>query len=220
MNQEEFSELIKKIRKDNNLTQKELADSLFVTYQAISKWENGKSMPDMVMMKTICEKYHIDLNSNNKKKNKILICIIIGLITLIIIGIIITLSNKKNNDYEFRTISSTCSAFKISGSAAYSKDNSSIYISSIDYCGGNDEIEYDSISCSLNYKINNNIMVIAEDNGNNKTTLVNYLKNVSFNVGKSCPTLDNAEIYLEINANKNNNITTYKVPLKLTPNCN
>ena len=219
MSQEEFSQLIKKIRKDNNLTQKELADSLYVTYQAVSKWENGKSMPDMVMMKNICQIYNVDLNPKNKKNSKLLLCVIIGLVTLILIGIIFIFS-KKNNDYEFRTISSTCSAFKISGSAAYSKDNSSIYISNIDYCGGSDEIVYDSISCSLNYKINNNIMVIAEDSSNTKTNLVNYLKNVSFNIGKSCPTLDNAEIYLEINAIKNNNTTTYKVPLRLTDNCN
>lgn len=39
MNQEEFGKFIKQIRKNNNLTQKQLADKYNVTYQAVSKWE-------------------------------------------------------------------------------------------------------------------------------------------------------------------------------------
>ena len=42
MDQNEFGKLIKEIRKKNNLTQKDLADKYNVTYQAVSKWENGK----------------------------------------------------------------------------------------------------------------------------------------------------------------------------------
>ena len=41
MNQEKFGEFIKKIRKENHFTQKDLANRLGVTYQAVSKWENG-----------------------------------------------------------------------------------------------------------------------------------------------------------------------------------
>ena len=36
------------LRKKNNLTQKQLADKYNVTYQAVSKWENGKNMPDFL----------------------------------------------------------------------------------------------------------------------------------------------------------------------------
>ena len=39
MSQEEFGKLIKKIRQENNLTQKDLAEKYNVTYQAVSKWE-------------------------------------------------------------------------------------------------------------------------------------------------------------------------------------
>ena len=45
MNQEKFGKLIKSIRKEHNLTQKELADKLGVTFQAVSKWETGLSFP-------------------------------------------------------------------------------------------------------------------------------------------------------------------------------
>lgn len=43
MDQEKFGKFIKEIRAKNNLTQKQLADKYHVTYQAVSKWENGLS---------------------------------------------------------------------------------------------------------------------------------------------------------------------------------
>lgn len=39
-------EFIKKLRVNKNLTQKELAEKLMVTHQAVSKWENGETLPD------------------------------------------------------------------------------------------------------------------------------------------------------------------------------
>lgn len=38
------------IRKMNNLTQEEFAEELDVSRQAISKWENGTSVPDVYML--------------------------------------------------------------------------------------------------------------------------------------------------------------------------
>ena len=45
---------IRELRRANNLTQEQLATSLNITAQAISKWEMGASYPDMTM---IGEKY-------------------------------------------------------------------------------------------------------------------------------------------------------------------
>ena len=59
MEPENISNIIKKIRKDNNLTQRDLANELNVTYQAVSKWENAKGIPDISTLKIISEKYHI-----------------------------------------------------------------------------------------------------------------------------------------------------------------
>ena len=41
MDVDKFSQIIKQIRKDNHLTQKALANKYNITYQAVSKWENG-----------------------------------------------------------------------------------------------------------------------------------------------------------------------------------
>ena len=50
MNQNKIGEFIKKLRKDNHLTQKEFAELFGVTYQAVSKWENGNSTPDISLL--------------------------------------------------------------------------------------------------------------------------------------------------------------------------
>ena len=47
MNQEKIGKFISTKRKELNLTQKELADKLYVTDKTISRWENGNYMPDL-----------------------------------------------------------------------------------------------------------------------------------------------------------------------------
>lgn len=50
-----FSDKLVKLRKDNNITQEQLADRLDVSRQAVSKWESGLSYPDMSKMLQICK---------------------------------------------------------------------------------------------------------------------------------------------------------------------
>ena len=47
MNQEKIGKYIYELRIKNNLTQKVLADKLSITSQAVSKWENGRGIPDI-----------------------------------------------------------------------------------------------------------------------------------------------------------------------------
>ena len=49
-------------RKNNGLTQSQLAEKLFVTDRAVSKWECGKSMPDSSIMLQLCEVLKITVN--------------------------------------------------------------------------------------------------------------------------------------------------------------
>lgn len=48
-----FAEKLIAIRRDNNLTQEQLAAKLFVTRQAVSRWERGEVTPGIDMMKLI-----------------------------------------------------------------------------------------------------------------------------------------------------------------------
>ena len=62
MNQEKIGKFIAKCRKENGYTQMSLAEKLDITDRAISKWENGKSMPDASIMLELCELLKISVN--------------------------------------------------------------------------------------------------------------------------------------------------------------
>lgn len=79
MNNEKFGKLISEARKEKNLTQKELAKILNVTDKAISKWERGKSYPDISLLEPLSEALNISVvellkgEKTDKKENEDLI---------------------------------------------------------------------------------------------------------------------------------------------------
>lgn len=62
MNQEEIGKFIAECRKNKKITQQELANKLNVTDKAVSKWENGRCMPDLSLMNELCEILGISIN--------------------------------------------------------------------------------------------------------------------------------------------------------------
>ena len=62
MDQEKIGKFIAERRKECHLTQEELAEKLNVNSRSISRWENGKCMPDMSMYNSICEVLGISIN--------------------------------------------------------------------------------------------------------------------------------------------------------------
>lgn len=54
MDQEKIGKFISKLRKDNNMTQHELANKLHVTDSAVSHWEDGRRVPDISLFEPIC----------------------------------------------------------------------------------------------------------------------------------------------------------------------
>lgn len=50
-----FKDKLPKLRKENNITQEQLADMLGVSRQAVSKWESGLSIPDMEKIIEMCK---------------------------------------------------------------------------------------------------------------------------------------------------------------------
>ena len=62
MDQKKIGSFIAARRKDSGLTQSQLADKLGITDKAVSKWETGKSMPDLSLLSPLCDLLQITLN--------------------------------------------------------------------------------------------------------------------------------------------------------------
>ncbi len=62
MNQERIGKFIASCRKEKKLTQEQLADKLNTTSKSISRWENGKTMPDYSILKSLCDELDISIN--------------------------------------------------------------------------------------------------------------------------------------------------------------
>lgn len=62
MDQEKIGKFISLCRKEKNLTQVQLAEKLNITNRAVSKWETGKSCPDVSLMLELCEILGITIN--------------------------------------------------------------------------------------------------------------------------------------------------------------
>ncbi len=226
---EQIGSIIKDIRKKNNLTQNEFASILGVTFQAVSKWENDKSIPDITILKDISNKFNVDLNylisgkkvNINKKsffkKNMIIITVII----FIIISVCVFLFFHKHN-YEFKTLNGETKDIKVTGSITYDESKSSIYLN-VDY-NADDTQKYSYIKCTLYEKHQDILNVISEKEYIEKTpvSLKEYLKMISFvidNYSPSCKYYKDSNLYLEISAKiDEEKSVTYKVPIKFN-NC-
>lgn len=57
-----FGEKIKRLRTDNNLNQEQLAEKLFVTRTAISKWETGKGYPSIDSLKLLSDLFSVSID--------------------------------------------------------------------------------------------------------------------------------------------------------------
>lgn len=62
MNQIQIGKFIAELRKQNNMTQQELADKLNVTDRAVSKWENGRGVPDISLLQALSKVFDVSLN--------------------------------------------------------------------------------------------------------------------------------------------------------------
>ena len=93
-----LSEQIKKYRKDNNMTQTDFAKKLYVSKQAISKWENDLGLPDVSLYPVLSEILNVSIDelmgkkkkSNSNKK----IIIILGISTIVLFVLLFIILNK------------------------------------------------------------------------------------------------------------------------------
>jgi len=125
MDPKRTGQVISTARKNNNMTQKDLADKLFVTDKAVSKWERGICFPDISVLIPLTEVLNINLydllrgeNKMNKKeveetlkntidysnkeikknKKRTLKISIILIILIIIVSSIVNVSISKNKE--------------------------------------------------------------------------------------------------------------------------
>lgn len=59
----QIGEVIRKYRKEKNMTQEEMANRLGVTAPAVNKWENGNSLPDITLLAPIARLLNISLDT-------------------------------------------------------------------------------------------------------------------------------------------------------------
>ena len=89
----EFNEKLQELRKQRGLTQEELAQSLYVSRTAISKWESGRGYPNIESLKTIAKFFAITIDEllsgdelltiaeeDNRQKGKYLRDLVFGLL--------------------------------------------------------------------------------------------------------------------------------------------
>lgn len=128
MDQQKIGKFISELRKEKNLTQSQLAEKLGVTDRAISNYETGRRMPELSLIKPLCNELGITINdllsgeridkevyqekfeenvintidySNKKiKRNSILLKSMIGgiLITILSISILFSIDIKRMNN--------------------------------------------------------------------------------------------------------------------------
>lgn len=62
MDQTKIGKFIAEMRKEQNLTQQDLAEKLGISNKTISKWECGNGMPDYAVMESLCRVLNINVN--------------------------------------------------------------------------------------------------------------------------------------------------------------
>ncbi|MGL5437243.1 MAG: helix-turn-helix domain-containing protein [Lachnospiraceae bacterium] len=114
----EFNEKLQQLRKQKELTQEQLAEELFVSRTAISKWESGKGYPNIDSLKSISKLFSVSIddllsgeelislaaNENRTNINKIL-CLVYGTLDIMTLSFLfLPLYIRQDSDL-IRTVS-------------------------------------------------------------------------------------------------------------------
>ena len=99
MNTEKIGNLIYSLRTERGLTQKQLADALGISDKTVSKWERGGGCPDLLLLRSLCGFFQIDMETfldgklpsgdttgGNMKKSRFYVCPFCGSVTVTTAG--------------------------------------------------------------------------------------------------------------------------------------
>lgn len=228
MDREKIGQFILEQRKKLNLTQSELAEQLHVTSQAVSKWENGRGIPDIELLKELSNYFQVDLqeilNGEIKTKEKgfsktWLFCVLF--LFLLFLGIW-WLFPKQDNSFQFSSLESQHDSFSLKGVVAYNKEKKSLFLSDVKYLSDNEELYYGMI-CTLYEQIGETSQKISAC-GNDSlptegATISDLLSMIEFRLDDySCTCEKNQchDLYLDIRLlNQQNQYISYEVPLEV-----
>lgn len=72
MDLQKIGNFLKELRKEKNLTQEQLAETLKISRRTVSRWETGSNMPDLDLLMEIADLYQVDLREllNGGRKNE------------------------------------------------------------------------------------------------------------------------------------------------------
>lgn len=72
MDQAKIGAFLKELRKENNLSQEQLAERLNVSSRSVSRWENGNTMPDISIIIELADYYDVDIRDllNGERKSE------------------------------------------------------------------------------------------------------------------------------------------------------
>lgn len=140
----EFNEKLQELRKKNNLTQEELAEKLYVSRTAISKWESGRGYPGIESLKAISKFFSVSLDEllsseavltmaeeENKQKENILRSTVFGLLDCCVaIFLFLPFFGQKSNG-EIKSVS----LLNLTGVEPYTKAAYLIIVFAIILCG-------------------------------------------------------------------------------------
>ena len=135
----EFRDKLKELRNKNKLTQKELAEKIFVSRSAVAKWVNGLGLPNDDSLETLCILFKVSKDEllcnkeeeeNYVKKNNIIFRqkgFIIGLITsaslLLAVTITLIILLSTNKPIEHTSVTYYAPAISINDNKSYCHTN-------------------------------------------------------------------------------------------------
>ena len=119
MDQIKIGKFIAKVRKEKNITQRELADVLMISNKTVSKWECGKGLPEVSLMMPLCKALGISVNDlltgervseldykekaeenmmnlmqeNQKNKKNLTLSIICGVVTIVAVCSLVVIAS-------------------------------------------------------------------------------------------------------------------------------
>ena len=211
----------------------QLAKYYNVTPEEVTRWENCKELPDINLLKKIISDYDNgikievieDLKEEievEEKKTKIInrhlyhISILSAFLVISILVLIKQLGTTET--FKFKTMTTNCDSFKITGNIGYDRTISSVYLTNINYCGGNDKTVYDSIEATLYLKEE----LISTAKKRKTITLEEYLHDSHYdflNFRANCADYRDDSLHLEVMATKDNDIVSYRIALNMNDSC-